>query len=102
MSLLGTSGISDSTQGHCHRLESVVASRCCPVTAEASFRPTFYLSCKSLYSSLFIIVIWNCGVFLSLEWLAGMRGEISAPHSTECSRVPTGSHRCKAITESKG
>ena len=57
---------------------------------------------KSLYSSLFIIVIWNCGVFLSLEWLAGMRGEISAPHSTECSRVPTGSHRCKAITESKG
>ena len=59
---------------------------------------------KSLYSSLFIIiiVIWNCGVFLSLEWLAGMRGEISAPHSTECSPVPTGSHRCKAITESKG
>src|ERR1700757_3360681 len=44
---------------------------------------------KSLYSSLFIIVIWNCGVFLSLEWLAGMRGEISAPHSTECSRGPT-------------
>src|SRR6266404_1304988 len=32
---------------------------------------------KSLYSSLFIIVIWNCGVFLSVEWLAGMRGEIS-------------------------
>src|SRR5260370_30007987 len=59
---------------------------------------------KSLYSSFFIIiiVIWNCGVFLSLEWLAGMRGEISAAHSTECSRVPTGSHRCKAITESKG
>jgi len=49
MSLLGTSGISDSTQGHCHRLESVVASRCCPVTAEASFRPTFYLSCNPEY-----------------------------------------------------
>src|SRR5438445_9466058 len=49
MSLLGTSGISDSTQGHCHRLESIVASRCCPVTAEASFRPTFYLSCNPEY-----------------------------------------------------